>query len=323
VEIATGVTGIPFYATALLVTSVNRFFLAGLSAALPHVVPPTQLVTANALSTTSGSVAAVTGGGVALVLQQLVGDGSGGYALIALASALGYGASAGLSRGFRPDQLGPDDVERSHRETLGDVARGLVAGARHVAERREVLSALTAIGAHRFFYGISTIATLLLYRNYFVDDGAFQAELTGLGQVFAASAVGTLTAAAITPAAVRRFGKQAWITGLFAAAAVTQLVLGVPYTLQTLLPAAFLLGVVAQGSKITVDTLVQEQMEDDYRGRVFSFYDTLFNVTFVAAAVVGAFLLPTSGKSYVMLAVVAAGYAATSLAYGWSVRRRV
>jgi len=71
-----------------------------------------------------------------------------------------------------------------------------------------------------------------------------------------------------------------------------------------------------------VDTLVQEQVEDDFRGRVFSFYDTLFNVTFVAAAVFAAFLLPTVGKSYVMLAVVAAGYALTAVAYGVFGRRR-
>jgi MFS family permease len=320
-EIATRVQGVLFYATALLVTSVNRFFLAAQSAAQPHVVDPPRLVTGNALSTTSGSVAAVIGGGIALLLQQVVGDSDGGYAVIAVASTLGYGGSAFLARRFGPDQLGPDDVRRSRRERLADVARGLVAGARHVAERRDVASALIAIGAHRFFYGISTISTLLLYRNYFTDHGVFQAQLAGLGQVFAATAVGTLTAAAITPAAVRRFGKHDWITGLFAAAAVTELALGVPYTMQTILPAAFLLGIVAQGSKICVDTLVQEQVEDDFRGRVFSFYDTLFNVTFVAAAVVAAFVLPVSGKSYFMLGVVAAGYAATAVAYGLAVRR--
>lgn len=322
-EIAAGVHGTPFYATALLVTSVNRFFLAGLSAALPHVVPPRQLVTANALSTTSGSVAAAVGGGLALLLQQLVGDGSGGYAVIALSAALGYGSSAFLARRFSPDQLGPDDVERSRRETVGDVARGLVAGARHVRERREVASALVAIGAHRFFYGISTIMTLLLYRNYFVDDGFFRAELAGLGQVFAATAVGTLTAAAVTPAAVRRLGKHRWVVGLFSAAAVTELALGLPFTMATLLPAALLLGLVAQASKISVDTLVQEQVEDDFRGRVFSVYDTLFNMTFVAAAVVGAFVLPVSGRSYALVVVVAGGYALTALAYHRAVRRAV
>jgi MFS family permease len=322
-EIAGGVTGIPFYATALLVTSVNRFFLAGLSAGLPHVVPPSQLVTANAASTTSGSVAAAAGGGIALLLQQLVGDGNGGYALIALSAALGYGTSAFLARRFGPDQLGPDDVERSHRETIGDVARGLVAGARHVRERREVSSALTAIGAHRFFYGISTIMTLLLYRNYFTDEGFFRAELAGLGQVFAATAIGTLTAAAVTPAAVRRFGKHRWVTGLFAAAAVTELALGLPFTMQTLVPAAFLLGLVAQATKISVDTLVQEQVSDDFRGRVFSVYDTLFNVTFVGAAVVAALVLPVTGKSYALVVVVAGGYALTALAFRAAVRKAV
>jgi MFS family permease len=321
-EIAAGVAGPVFFATALLVTSVNRFFLSAQSAAQPHVVAPHQLVTANATATTSGSVASVVGGGLALLLRQLVGDGDGGYALIALASVLGYGASALLARKFGADQLGPDDVERSRRETIPDVARGLVAGARHVADRREVAAALAAIGTHRFVYGLSTIATLLLYRNYFVDDGVFQAELAGLGQVFAASAVGTLLAAAVTPAAVRRFGKQRWIVGLFAGAAVTQFALGLPYSMPAVLPAALLLGLAAQGSKICVDTLVQEQVEDDFRGRVFSFYDTLFNVTFVAAAVVGAFVLPTTGKSYVMLVVVSAGYALTALGYHLAVRRR-
>ena len=322
IEIATRVDGVPFYATALLVTSVNRFFLAAQSAAQPHVVEPAQLVTGNALSTTSGTVAAAAGAGIALLLQQVFGDGDGGYALIALASTVGYGWSAFLGRRFAPDQLGPDDVGRSRRETVTDVARGLVAGGRHVAERREVASALAAIGAHRFFYGISTISILLLYRNYFTDEGIFQAELAGLGQVFAATAVGTLTAAAITPAAVRRFGKHAWVTGLFALAAVTEIAFGLPYQIQTILPAALLLGIVAQGSKICVDTLVQEQVEDDYRGRVFSFYDTLFNVTFVAAAVVAAFVLPVSGRSYAMLAVVAGGYALTAVWYGLAVRRR-
>ena len=210
----------------------------------------------------------------------------------------------------------------SQRETVTDVARGLVAGGRHVAERREVASALAAIGAHRFFYGISTISILLLYRNYFTDEGIFQAELAGLGQVFAAAAVGTLAAAAITPAAVRRFGKHAWVTGLFALAAVTEIAFGLPYRIETILPAALLLGIVAQGSKISVDTLVQEQVEDDYRGRVFSFYDTLFNVMFVAAAVVAAFVLPVSGRSYAMLAVVAGGYALTALGYAVAVRHR-
>lgn len=43
-----------FYASALCVTAVNRFVLAGLSAALPRVVDADRLVMANSLSPTAG-----------------------------------------------------------------------------------------------------------------------------------------------------------------------------------------------------------------------------------------------------------------------------
>lgn len=322
IEIAVGTSGPLFYATALVVISVNRFFLAAQSAALPHVVSPDTLVTANALATTSGTVVAIVGGGIALVLRELVGSGNGGSALIALGSTAGYALSALAARGFDKDLLGPDDVERGRRERVGDVASGLVDGARHVLELRPVAYALVAISAHRFFYGLSTISVLLLYRNYFTDEGVFRAGLSGLGQVFAASGIGVLLAAAITPSVVRRIGKQTWIAVVFAVAAVTEVALGLPFTMQTLLPAALVLAIVAQGSKITVDTIVQETVEDEFRGRVFSFYDTLFNVTFVAAAVVGAFVLPVSGKSYAVLGLIAAGYGLTAVAYRLATRRQ-
>ena len=57
------VQGTGFYVAGLAVFSVNRFVLAALSAGLPHVVDEPSLVSANALSTTSGSVATVVGGG--------------------------------------------------------------------------------------------------------------------------------------------------------------------------------------------------------------------------------------------------------------------
>lgn len=50
-----------FYASALCVTAVNRFVLAGLSAALPRVVDTDRLVVANSLSPTAGTLAATAG----------------------------------------------------------------------------------------------------------------------------------------------------------------------------------------------------------------------------------------------------------------------
>ena len=88
-----------------------------------------------------------------------------------------------------------------------------------------------------------------------------------------------------------------------------------------LLVGAAVIGAATAGAKICVDTIVQEQVDDDYRGRVFSFYDTLFNVTFVAAAVAAAFTLPRTGHSTATVVFLAAGYVTTAAAYALAERR--
>ena len=98
--------------------------------------------------------------------------------------------------------------------------------------------------------------------------------------------------------------------------------LAVPYISPPLLAADFLIGIFAQGIKICVDTLVQENIDDAYRGRVFSFYDVLFNVCFVSAAAVAALTVPESGKSYPVLTAITVGYAATAGLYLRAATRR-
>jgi hypothetical protein len=187
-----------------------------------------------------------------------------------------------------------------------------------VRERGPAARGLAAISAHRFFYGLSFVATLLLYTAH----GAIGKGFGGLGEVVVSSVVGGLLAALVTPAASRRLGTQRWVVVVFAAAAVAEVTFGVPYTHEAFLVAALILGFAAQASKICVDTLVQESVEDDFRGRVFSFYDTLFNVSFVAAAAAAAVLLPPSGKSYLTLGIVAGGYGLTAGVYGLAAARR-
>jgi hypothetical protein len=67
---------------------------------------------------------------------------------------------------------------------------------------------------------------------------------------------------------------------------------------------------------------VQETVDDDFRGRVFSGYDTLFNVAFVGAVLLAAVLLPPSGQSVPVLLLVGAGYLVAVAAY-LGIRRRV
>jgi MFS family permease len=311
-----GVGGIPFYVAGLVVFSVNRFVLAALSAGLPHTVDEPSLVSANALSTTSGAVATVVGGVAALGVLQLLGPGNGGYALVGASSALPYLLAAAVVAGFARPYLGPDHMARSARLSAREVVVGMVAGARHAWSHKPAAAALTAISLHRLFYGFLTLMTLLLYRNTFTSsDSLFPGGLVGLGEVVGAGAIGTLLAAVVTPWAVRRVGKPRWITAVLAGGGLAQLALGLPFQPSTIVAAGLVLGFVAQAVKICVDTTLQEVVDDDYRGRVFSVYDTLFNVTYVVALVIGAFVLPASGISYPMLVVVGVGYALTAVLY--------
>jgi hypothetical protein len=321
-----GADGLPFYLAALAVISVNRFFLATLSAGLPRVVDADRLVPANSLSVTSGTVATLIGAGIGVLLR---GDGTdAASALVALLAGVVYVGSSLVARGFGVRTLGPEEAGRPVplAEDLRAVAAGLVAGGCHILARRPAAAALVAMTVHRVCFGATTLVTLLAYRNLFLDapgGGLLRAGLPGLTQVVVASGVGTLLGAVLTPLVVRRISPQLWITLLLAGAAAVELGFGLPYEKLTFLLAGLALGVVSQGSKISIDTLVQQNVDDAFRGRVFSVYDTLFNVAFVAAAALSAAVLPADGVSRPLLVGLAVLYALGAGGYALASRREL
>ncbi|HET8615025.1 MAG TPA: MFS transporter [Actinomycetales bacterium] len=310
------VVGVVLYAAALGCLSVNRFFLSGLGASLPHVVDDDELVMANSVSPTCGTIMAIVGGGIAYGVREVLGAGDGTDAVLLVLAAAGYATSALLTLRLRPGQLGPDrDVETRPADGL----QAIIDGARHVHGRRPAWNALGAMGLHRFAYGITVITTILLCRNYFNDPSDVDAGVTLLALAFGASAVGFGLAALLTPPAADRWGPGGVIWRSYALAAVVEAVFITRFEVPIALAGALLLGICAQSSKICVDTIVQEYVDDDYRGRVFSFYDMVFNLAFVVAAAFAALLLPSDGYSRAVFAVVALLYALAALGYGRTV----
>ena len=318
-----GMSGMGLYAAVLACLSVNRFFLAGLSAALPHVVEPDELVMANSVSTTTGTVVAILGGGIGFGLQRVMGEGAAADARVIVVAAVTYALAAALAARMHPDLLGPDleGQPPQTRAAVRNVAVGMVDAVRHVWTHRPAGHALAAIASHRFFYGISTISAILLFRSYFNDPADVDAGLAGLGRAFAASAAGFGLAAVLTPELTRHVRKSTVITVSFGLAAVTEAVYVVVLNEAALLVGAFFVGIAAQSSKICVDTIVQTSVEDAFRGRVFSFYDVLFNLAFVSAAGFGALTLPVNGYAPSVYALIAAGYALTATSYALATHR--
>jgi MFS family permease len=312
-----------FYVGALAVMSANRFILAGLSASLPHTVAADQLVTANAVSPTAGTLAATCGGAIGLITHALLGSGDraviGSLVCVAALYALAALVASTIPRAL----LGPMTLPEGGAWTaLRSVARGVYSGARHVVRRPSAGRALGAIAASRFCYGVVTIMTLLLDRNHFNDPAQPNRGLAGFALAVGLSGVGFGLGAVITPFVTRRLRLESWIAACLIGSAVIELALGSPFRSAPLLAGAVLLGFCAQCQKICTDTLVQRSIDDEFRGRVFVFYDMLFNGAFVLAAAFAAATLPVSGASYLVLGVVAGGYAMAGLWYLLSSRRR-
>jgi hypothetical protein len=197
---------------------------------------------------------------------------------------------------------------------LASVAAGLADGARYVIKRRGPTAALGATGGFSLLFGPLFLMSILLYRNYFYSSRVTVAE-GHLGGLLIASAVGYACAALITPPMTRRLSKPAWITLLLTASAVVTATLGETFIQVAYLAVGFCLYLCRQGVAICATTILQEEVDDAYRGRVFAFYDMMFNVTFVAGAALSAAFLPGNGHSPVVVGLVAAGYAILAAAY--------
>ncbi|MDQ1616418.1 MAG: hypothetical protein QOJ60_2357, partial [Actinomycetota bacterium] len=150
VLIAADIKGVALFVIVLVALSVNRFLLAGLSAALPHVVSRRELVLANSVTPTSGTIAFTVGLGLASALRSVLPFAEPNVAIV-LISGAGYLVAALLALRMPVDLLGPDHDERPApvRAELGHVVRGLGDGLRHLRERTVPAAALTVIAAHR------------------------------------------------------------------------------------------------------------------------------------------------------------------------------
>ena len=307
------------YVLGLAALSVNRFLLAGLSAGLPLVVDHKKLLlTANALTPTLGAGAAFLGGLGALVVTQVAPTGriQDATALTCAAAVMGMASLAGLR--LRRDELGPV-TPASGRMTneFVVVARGLADGARYLAVRRTPGQALLAMAAHRFCYGVVFIASILMARNLLATPGDTASGLAVFAQVVAATGIGGGVSIIMTAWLGRQMRPQSWIATMLLAGAASQLLL-VPNApgLTVLLVAAGLLGMAAQGAKIAVDTIVQRDSEDEYRGRAFAFFDVLYNAAFVGAAALAAVVVPDTGWSPTLFVALAVVYLLVGLLVG-------
>ena len=305
-----GRTGVEITIFVLIAFGVNRLILAGLSAGIPLMTTPQSLIAANALAVTGGSVWVVLGGGLGLGIRQLInGTESANHAdaLLVLVGAIGYLVTALLAALLKRDEIGP----LAHEVAEGGFKQGLQEmrdGFNFLKEHADAARGIAATAIHRGGLTALTLTALLLERNTFHNPANSEAGLAGLSFALSVAAVGFVIGAAIAPYGVRRVGRHRWMRLSISAASVSVLLLVIARTPTLLIATAFFTALCGQSLKVTNDALVQSKIEDLYRGRVFAVYDVLVNGAIVTGALIAAWVLPTSGDSWQMPALIAVAW---------------
>lgn len=261
----------------LVALACTRILLAIKSAGLPAVVHGRDLLQANGLSQAGGAIFQVMGGGVALVGTALAPSW-----IVAILGAILYGAAAVAARGV--ERLEYERHTARFADEVRRVFRDIATGLREVFARPAAALGLSGFQALRMeFFGFVALVFALEARDLLsgpdsdrtvlVIAGAFGALGAAIGMVLAQKLKDRVPPYRLLVAAMAAVGVGVILFG------------GVPtiagYSAITFVGAlGFFLG------KIAADTIMQQALPDDFRGRGFSLFDIAYNLGWIVPALV-------------------------------------
>jgi MFS family permease len=310
-----GQTGVELTIFVLIAFGINRLILAGLSAGLPLVIETKSLISANALAVTGGSVLVVLGGGLGVAIRNLFDNlavADHADAIMVLFAAGGYLSAALFTLRVGKKEIGPlphEVKEASFKEGINEMREGFA----FLRTHQDAIRGILATAVQRGGITALTLTALLLERNTFNSPSNPEAGLAGFGIVLTIAGVGITLGALTAPYGVARFGRHRWIKWSLLAGAGGPIFLVVSQTEIALALTGFFVALCGQNVKVTNDALVQSKIDDYYRGRVFAVYDVLVNGAIVSGGLIAALLLPTSGVTPWVPALVSASYLLVAL----------
>lgn len=319
--IRNGATGVELTIFVLVAFGVNRLILAGLSAGLPLLFDTSgtegrnTLVSINATAVTGGTVFVVLGGGIGIGIRGLLeGRFNANQAdgiLISISAACFFIAGL-LALRLKKEQLGPMPHEVK-KQSVRASYQEMVDGFRFLRTIRDCFLGISATAVQRGGLTALTLMALLLNRNTFNDPANPEAGLAGFAFAITVAGIGITIGAVIAPFGVKKFGRHAWIRLSLYASAILPVLLTLKQSEFFLVATGFFAGMAGQSVKVTNDALVQSKIVDEFRGRVFAVYDVMVNAGIVSGAIIAAFVLPPSGVSSVLPALIAFCYVLVAL----------
>jgi len=277
------------YVLTVLQLAFSTFFEPAKTAAIPSIVSNRELVAANAISSVTWSVMLTLGAAIGGLITGWLGTD-----VAFVLDSLTYLLSAALIATVRL----PKRPKREKGKLTVGRALGVtetIEGARYVKDRPRVLALLLVKPAWGLGGGILTLLAVFGERIFPVGNSA----ATGIGVLFAARGIGT----AVGPILARRIageGKKRMLTTI----GISFLIGGLGYiafgSTRSFIAALIVLGLAHTGGSILwvfSTVMLQRDVEDGFRGRVFAAELALLTLTMAASNYITGELLDRFGLS--------------------------
>ena len=293
-----------------------RIVLAVKSAALPDVLSGRDLLQGNGLSQAGGAVFQVMGAGLAFGLGAALPSW-----IVVIAGAGVLIVVAVVSRHIHHMEATPHEM--SFGQEAKRIVRDIRAGLKEVAARPAGALGLTSFQMIRYQFWGFALFVFALYAKNLVEGGEVDTIVLGLvgGLGFVGGAIGMVLA-------------QKWkdtippIRLLLASMALLgagSIVFGWWVTLAGFAGLLFVGFFSFFMAKISADTIMQQAMPDDFRGRAFALFDIAYNIGFIVPALLLSFVWIEDDPVRVRTILVVSGIvflALTALVSRWAMSIR-
>ncbi|HEU4355008.1 MAG TPA: MFS transporter [Actinomycetota bacterium] len=259
----------------LVMQACVRIVLAVKSAAMPDVLSGKDLLQGNGLSQAGGALFQVLGAGVAFgfgafLPSWLVVIGGGAVLVVA----------AFVSRRIHRMESAPHEM--SFGQEAKRIVRDIVAGLKEVANRPAGALGLTSFQMIRYQFWGFVLFVFALYAKNLVEGG--EADTLALGLVGGLGFVGGALGMVLAQRWKDTVPPVRLLIGSMALLGAGTVVFGWFVSLAGFAGLLFVGFFSFFVAKISADTVMQQAMPDDFRGRAFALFDIAYNIGFIVPA---------------------------------------
>jgi predicted MFS family arabinose efflux permease len=281
------------YVVAFLEATLTQFFSPAENALLPSLVGEEHLMTANSLNSMNDNLARLIGPAIGGTLLGLVGLGS-----VILLDAASYLIAAVLILLVNA----PRDITSPKPQTIADGE-----GSGWVKVWHEWLAGLKLVRHHRILAGIFTVVGIALLGDAIISAVlvVFVQDVMGLtsvefGWMMTARGIGGLIGGLLLGQIGRKWTSAQLISAGFVLSGLLILFIVNFPTLSVVLPGILMVGIPAIVAFVSVQTLLQQETEDSFRGRVFGTYGTTITLLMLIGTGLGGALADQLGAVFLM-----------------------